>query len=93
MIVAGIHYNFFINLLIRRKICRFNGFLFFAGQNMRARKIGHVSEVSWAWARPIGIGCTICPVLNTRKLSEGYIFYHYSNTRDMFYPCFKKKPS
>ena len=63
MAVFGIHCNFFIVLPIWLKACRSNDFLLFTRQNVRARKIGHVSEVLRAWARPIGIGRTICPNL------------------------------
>ena len=54
MIVFGIHCNFFIVLSIRLKICGSNDF--FARQNVRAQKIGRVSEVLGSRARPIGIG-------------------------------------
>ena len=45
MVVCGIHCNLSLFLLIRPKTCRSNGFLRFTGQNVRARKIGRVSEV------------------------------------------------
>ena len=54
MIVFGIHCNFFIVSPIQLKICRSN--IFFTRQEVRARKIGRVSEVLRAWACPIGNG-------------------------------------
>ena len=60
MIAFGTHCNFFI-VLIRVKTCKSNVvFFFFARQNVRARKIGRVSEVLHARVRPIGIGRAIC---------------------------------
>ena len=37
--------------------------VFLTGQNVRAQKIGCVSEVSRVRARPFGIGLAICPCL------------------------------
>ena len=62
MIVFGIHCNFFIFLPIRLKTCRSNNLLFLQGK-MKKRKIGRVSEVLRAQARPIGMGWAICPSL------------------------------
>ena len=45
MILFGIHCNFFIVLLIRLKTYSYNGFLSLTRQNVRAQKIGRVSEV------------------------------------------------
>ena len=60
MIVVGVHCNVFIVLPIRLKTCRCNVFSFFTRQNVRARKIGRVSEVLRAQVRPIGIECASC---------------------------------
>ena len=43
IMLFGIYSNFFIVLSIRQKTCRSNGFCFFTGQNVCARKL--VSEV------------------------------------------------
>ena len=59
MIVFEIPCNFFIVLPIRLKTCKYNGY----EQNVRARKIGLVSEILRARVRPIGIGPAICPRL------------------------------
>ena len=59
MIVFGIHCNFFIVLPTRLKTCRSNGFLFFTRQNVRARKVGRVSEVLRTRARPVGMAYAI----------------------------------
>ena len=45
MIVFGIHCKFFIGFPIRLKTFMSNGFLLFARPNVRARKIGRISEV------------------------------------------------
>ena len=47
-------------------------FFFFTRQNMRARKIGRVSEVLRTGARPIGIGRAICQGLwfNTKLIIQ-----------------------
>ena len=45
MIVFGIQCNFFIVLPIRLETCRYNAFSSLKRQNVRARKIGHVSDV------------------------------------------------
>ena len=68
----GTHCNFFIALSIRLKTYRSNDFLFFARQNVRARKIGRVSGVLRARARPIVIGRTICQGLKIAK--GGHLF-------------------
>ena len=70
MVVFGIHSNFLLVLPIRLKPCRSNGFLFFTRQNVRARKIGCVSEVLRARERSIGIGHghAICPGLEHLKI-------------------------
>ena len=52
MMVFGIHCNFFIVLPNRLKTCRSNDFLFFTKQNVRAQKVGRVSEVLHTRARP-----------------------------------------
>ena len=72
MVVFGIHSNFLLVLPIRLKPCRSNGFLFFTRQNMRARKIGRVSEVLRARERStvIGHGHAICPGLEHLKISH-----------------------
>ena len=44
MIVFEFHCKFFIGLPIRLKTFMSNGFLLFARQNVRARKIGRISE-------------------------------------------------
>ena len=64
MIVFGIHCNFFIGLPIQLKTCRSSVFFFFARLNVRARKIGRVSEVFRTRACLIGIGHAICPGLS-----------------------------
>ena len=51
MIVFRIRCNFFIALCIRRKICRFNDFLFFARQNVRAQKIFRARLIGYARPR------------------------------------------
>ena len=51
MIVFGIHCNIFIVLPIRLKTCRSNAFFFFIRRNVRARKIGRVSEILRAQVR------------------------------------------
>ena len=66
MIVLGTHCNFFIVFPIRLKNCRSNGFFFFTRQNVRARKIGCVSDVFRALTRPIGIGYASCPDLTAQ---------------------------
>ena len=72
MTVFGIHCNFSNDLPIRLKTCRSNVSFFFARQNVRAQKIGRVSEVLRAQARPIGIGRTICPgLINAWILFDG----------------------
>ena len=68
MIAFRIHCNFFIVSPIQLKTCRSNGFLFLTRQNVRARKIGRVSEVLRAGTRPIGIGLAICPGLTLREM-------------------------
>ena len=68
MIVFGIHCNFFIVLPIPLKTCKYNGFLFSKKQNVHAQKIGRVSEVLRAWARPIAIGHAIFSGLASQKL-------------------------
>ena len=60
MIVLATHYNFFMFLPIRLKVCRSNGFFFFARQNACARNIGRVSEILHALACSIDIGHVIC---------------------------------
>ena len=45
MIAFGIDCNLFIVLPIPLKTCRSNDFFFFTRQNMRAKKMGLVSEV------------------------------------------------
>ena len=70
MIVFEIHCNFFIVLPIRLKTCRSKEFFkIFYKANKRARKIGRVSEVLHAQARPIDIGRAICPGLKYDGLS------------------------
>ena len=51
MIVFGIDCNSFIVVPIRLKTCRSNAFFFFIRQNVRARKIGRVSEFLLAQVR------------------------------------------
>ena len=68
MIVFGTDCNFFTVLPIQLKTCRFNVFFFFMFQNVRARKIGRVSEVLRVRASPIGIGRAICPGLLVQEL-------------------------
>ena len=65
MMVFGIHCNFFIVLPNRLKTCRSNDFLFFTKQNVRAQKVGRVSEVLHTRARPIGIEYAIYLDLST----------------------------
>ena len=65
MIVFAINYNFFIVLPFRLKACRSYWFLFFTRENVRAQKIGHVSDVFRAQARSIGIGSAIRQGLST----------------------------
>ena len=60
MIVLSTHYNVFMFLPIRLKVCRSNGFFFFARQNVCARNIGRVSEILHALACSIDIGHVIC---------------------------------
>ena len=66
MIVFGIHCKFFIGFPIRLKTFMSNGFLLFARPNVRARKIGRISEVLRTRESPIGIGCAIGPGLQLR---------------------------
>ena len=40
---------------------------------MRARKIGRVTEVLCAWARPIGIGRAICLLSYTHLCQKSFI--------------------
>ena len=72
MVVFGIHSNFLLVLPIRLKPCRSNGALFFTRQNVRARKIGGVSEVLRARESSTGIGHghAICPGLEHLKISH-----------------------
>ena len=64
-IVFSIHCNFLILLSIWLVICRSNKFFFFTRQSVRARKIGHASEVLLERVFPIGIGRAICPGLQS----------------------------
>ena len=60
VVVFGIHCSFFIVLPIQRKTRIFNDvFFIFARENVRAQKIGRVSEVLRAQACPISIGRAI----------------------------------
>ena len=74
MIVFGVHCNIFIVLAIRLGNCRSNVFFIFTRQYVRAQKIGRISEVLCAQARPIGIGHAIFS-------RPDNLFFEYKNGR------------
>ena len=49
-------------------------FFFFTRPNLRARKIGRVSEVLCARARPMPIGLSICPICPCLSMYESPSF-------------------
>ena len=76
MTVFGIHCNSFIVYLFDWKLVDLMGF--FYQQKVRVQKIGRVSEVLCAWARPISIVRAVCPGLIVFSIVTKLFYYRLS---------------